>query len=151
MLADSLATIVGSLLGTTTSGAYLESAAGVEAGAKTGFSSVVAAFFFLLTLFFSPFIQAIPEHAYGPAIVIVGLLMLASIKHINFDDFTEAVPAFAVIVLTSFTYNLGVGMTAGFVLYPLFKVSSGGIKEIKPGLWVLSGLSLLFYIFYPYS
>ena len=151
MLADSLATVFGSLMGTTTTGAYIESAAGIEAGARTGFSALVTAFFFLLALFFSPFVQAIPEHAYGPALVIVGLLMLGAIKKINFEDFTEAVPAFAVIVLMSFTYNIGIGMTAGFVLYPLFKVCSGKTKEIHVGLWILAGLSLLFYIFYPYS
>jgi len=151
MLADSLATVIGALLGTTTSGTYLESAAGVEAGARTGFSSLVTAFFFLLTLFFSPFVEAIPKHAYGPALVIVGLLMLGAIKNINFEDFTEAIPAFSVIALTSFTYNLGIGMTSGFVLYPLFKVCSGRIGEIHVGLWALAAMSLLFYIFYPYS
>ena len=151
MLADSLATVFGSLIGTTTTGAYIESAAGIEAGARTGFSALVTAFFFLLTLFFSPFVNAIPSHAYGPALVIVGLLMLGSIKKIDFEDFTEAVPAFAVIVLMSFTYNIGIGMTAGFVLFPLFKVSAGRAKELHVGLWVLAGLSLLFYIFYPYS
>jgi len=151
MLADSLATVFGALMGTTTTGSYIESAAGIEAGARSGFSALVTAFFFLITLFFSPFVEAIPKHAYGPALVIVGLLMLSAIKNINFDDFTEAIPSFTVIVLMSFTYNIGIGMTAGFVLYPLFKVCSGRVREIPVGLWILAALSLLFYIFYPYS
>ena len=151
MLADALATVFGSLLGTTTTGTYIESAAGIEEGGKTGLTAVVTAFFFLLALFFAPFLTAIPPLAYGPALIIVGLLMLSPITKIPFDDYTELIPAFSVIVLMSFTYNIGVGMTGGFVLYPLFKVTSGRYKEVHPGSWVLCALSVLFFIFYPYG
>jgi len=150
MLADSLATVVGSLLGTTTSGVFIESAAGIEEGGRTGFTSVVTAFLFLLALFFAPFLTAIQAFAYGPALIIVGLLMIEPVKRLDFGDYSELIPAFSTIVLMSFTYNIGIGMTAGFVLYPLFKILSGKWREIHPGLWILSGLSLLFYIFYPY-
>ena len=78
-------------------------------------------------------------------------MMLEPIRRIDFSDYTELVPAFAVVALMSFTYNLGVGMTAGFVLYPLLKTLAGRAKEVPAGAWVLGGLSLLFYIFYPYS
>jgi AGZA family xanthine/uracil permease-like MFS transporter len=78
-------------------------------------------------------------------------LMLAPITRIQFDDLTELVPAFGVISLMAFTYNVGIGMTAGFVLYPLCKLSAGRLKEVRPGLWVLTALSLLFFIFYPYK
>jgi len=77
--------------------------------------------------------------------------MLSSVSKINFEDYTESIPAFTVIILMSFTYNIGVGMTAGFILYPFFKLITGRHREIHPGLWVLCGLSLLFFIFYPYS
>ncbi len=150
MLADSLSTVLGSLLGTTTSGVYIESAAGIEEGGRTGFTSVVTALLFLLALFFSPFLTAIQAFAYGPALIIVGLFMLEPIKKIDFSDYSELIPAFCTIVLMSFTYNIGIGMTAGFILYPLFKVLSGRWKQVHIGLWVLGGLSLLFYIFYPY-
>ncbi len=151
MLADALSIMFASLAGTTTSGAFIESATGVEAGGRTGLTSVVTAVCFAGTLLFAPFIAAIPPEAYGPALIIVGLLMLSPITHIRFDDYSELIPAFAVIALMSFTYNVGVGITAGFVLYPLCKLVAGRIGEIRPGLWVLTALSLMFFVFYPYS
>ncbi len=150
MLCDSLATVIGSLLGTTTTGTYIESAAGIEAGGKSGLTSVVTALMFLLALFFAPFFNVIPAFAYGSALIIVGMLMLSPITKIKFDKLTEVVPVFTIIVLMSFTYNLGIGMTAGFVVYPLMKVLSGRAKEIPIGLWILAALSLLFFVFYPY-
>ena len=151
MLVDALATSFAALVGTTTSGAYVESATGVEAGGRTGFTSVVTAACFAGALFFSPFVAAIPAQAYGPALILVGLLMLGPIVKIPFDDFSELVPAFAVVALMSFTYNIGIGITAGFVLYPFCKLVAGRSREVKPGLWVLAALSLLFFVFYPYQ
>jgi AGZA family xanthine/uracil permease-like MFS transporter len=150
MLADALSTVVAPLLGTTTAGAFIESATGVEAGGRTGFTALVTAFCFALTLFFAPLVSAIPPQAYGPALVIVGLLMLAPITRLRLDDLTEAIPAFAVVTLMSFTYNIGIGITAGLVLYPFCKVVAGRRREVAGGLWVLGLLSLLFFIFYPY-
>ena len=151
MIADALSTTFAALVGTTTSGAFIESATGVEAGGRTGLTAVVTAICFAGALFFSPFVAAIPPQAYGPALIVVGLLMLAPITKIRFDDFTELIPAFAVVALMSFTYNIGVGITAGFVLYPFCKLVAGRAGEVKAGLWVLAGLSLLFFIFYPYT
>ncbi len=112
---------------------------------------MVTALCFVAALFFSPFVAAIPAQAYGPALIVVGLLMLAPLTRIDFADYTELIPAFAVVGLMSFTYNIGVGITAGFVLYPFFKLVSGRGREVRGGLWVLALLSLLFFIFYPYS
>ena len=151
MMADALATSFAALVGTTTAGAYIESAAGIEAGGRTGFSAVVTALLFLLSLFFAPFLTAVPPQAYGPALIVVGYLMLKPITRINLDDYTELFPAFAVIILMSFSFNIGIGITAGFVLYPFFKLVSGRQREVRPGLWVLAALSFLFYVFYPYS
>jgi len=151
MLADALATVFGSLMGTTTTGTYIESATGIEEGGRTGLTAVVTALLFLLALFFAPFFGAVPPQAYGPALMIVGLLMLSPVNRIRSDDYTESIPAFAVIILMSFTYNIGIGITAGFVLYPFFKLVTGRTREVHPGLWVLGALSLLFFIFYPYS
>ena len=150
MFCDAVATIIGSLLGTTTAGVYLESATGIEAGGRTGLTAVVTALLFLLTLFFAPCFSAIPACAYGPALIIVGMLMLSPIAQIKFDDLTEVIPVFSMVVLMSFTFNLGVGMTAGFVTWPLMKLLTGRTREIAPGLWILAGLSLLFFVFYPY-
>ncbi|HJU86075.1 MAG TPA: NCS2 family permease, partial [Gemmatimonadota bacterium] len=150
MLADSLATVGGSLLGTTTAGAYIESATGIEAGARTGLAAVVVAGLFLLSLFFAPLLSAIPPYAYGPALIVVGMLMLAPAARLPFDDLTELVPVFATIALMSFTYNLGIGMTAGFVIYPVTKLVAGRAREVPLGMWILAAMSAVFYVFYPY-
>ena len=150
MLADALATTFGALLGTSTSGAYIESAAGIAAGGRSGLTAVVTAMLFLLALFCAPLFSAIPSFAYGPALVMVGCLMIASVSRLNVADLSETIPVFTVIVLMSFTYNVGIGMTAGFILYPLFKVLTGRARSVKPGMWVLAALSVLFFVFYPY-
>jgi len=150
MMCDAIATTAASLIGTTTSGAYIESATGIAAGGKSGLTAVTVALLFLCALFFAPFLTTIPAFAYGPSLIIVGVLMISQITRLRFDNLDESIPVFCVITLMSFTYNIGVGMTAGFVIYPLFKVLTGKIREIRPGLWVLAVLSLMFYIFYPY-
>ena len=150
MIADALSTVFAALMGTTTAGAFVESAAGVGVGGRTGFTAIVVAALFGLSLFFAPVVTAIPAVAYGPALIVVGSLMMAPIAKIDFTDPTESVPAFAVIALMSFTYNIGVGITAGLVLYPFFKTLAGRAGEVRPGLWMLAALSLLFFAFYPY-
>jgi AGZA family xanthine/uracil permease-like MFS transporter len=112
---------------------------------------LIVAACFALSVFASPFVAAIPPHAYGPALIVVGLFMLAPIRQIDFEDYSESVPAFAVVALTCFTFNIAVGITAGFVLYPLCKLVAGKRREIRPGLWLLTLLSLLFFVFYPYQ
>ncbi len=149
-LADALATIAGSLLGTTTTGTYIESAAGISAGAKSGFASVVTAFLFLTALFFAPFFTSVPTYAYGSALILVGLLMISPIRNLDFDNLPEAIPAFLTIILMSFTYNLGVGLTAGLITYPITKIIAGEAKDITAGMWILFLLAVLFYGFYPY-
>jgi AGZA family xanthine/uracil permease-like MFS transporter len=151
MLVDALATCFSPVVGTTTSGAYVESATGIESGGRTGLTALVAAAGFALTLFFAPLVAAIPAQAYGPALIIVGLFMLEPITKINFSDFSESIPAFAVVTLMCFTFNIAVGISAGFVLYPLCKLAAGQIKQVKPALFVLTALSLLFFVFYPYG
>jgi adenine/guanine/hypoxanthine permease len=151
MMVDALTTTLAPMIGTTTSGAYVESATGIEAGGRTGLTALVTALGFALTLFFSPFVTSIPAQAYAPAMVIVGLFMLEPITRIDFSDYTESIPAFAVVTLMCFTFNIGVGITAGFILHPLGKIVTGKARQIRPGMWVLTGLSLLFFVFYPYG
>ena len=139
------------ILGTTTTGAYIESAAGIEEGGKTGFSSLVVAALFLLSLFFAPVLTAVPPHAYGGVLILIGVFMISPVTRIDFSDYTELVPAFLTIVLMSFTYNIGVGMTAGLIAHPLLKTVSGRTREVPSGMWILAALSLSFYVFYPYS
>ncbi len=150
LMADAVATVFGSLMGTTTAGTFIESASGIEEGGRTGLTAVVVAILFLCALFFSPFLTTIPAFAYGPALIIVGVFMITPIVRLKFDDMTELIPAFFTITLMSFTYNIGIGMTAGFILYPFLKIVTGRAKEIPAGLWVLGGLSVIFYILYPH-
>jgi AGZA family xanthine/uracil permease-like MFS transporter len=150
MLVDAMATTVAALLGTTTTGAYIESATGIQAGGKSGFTAVVIAMLFLASLFVSPFVTAIPAFAYGPSLIIVGILMMSVVNELDFGKFEQAVPVFCSIVLMSFTFNIGIGMTAGFVLYPLFQYISGNGKDVNAGMLILGAMSLTFYVFYPY-
>lgn len=150
LLVDALATVAAAVLGTTTTGIFIESATGIEEGGRSGLTAVVAALLFLSALFLEPFFTSVPPCAYGPALIVVGLLMMTSIREIDFTDISETVPAFLTIVLMSFTYNIGIGMTAGFASYPLMKLVTGRVREVAPGLWVLAGLSALFFVFYPH-
>ncbi len=150
MLCDALATVVGAVCGTTTTGTYIESAAGIEAGGKSGLTAVVTSVLFLSALFFAPLFVSIPALAYGPALIIVGVLMMSPIKQINFEKTEDVIPAFVSIVMMCFTYNLGIGMTSSFIIYVIISIFTGQIKKINTGMWFLAGLSLLFYIFYPY-
>ena len=151
MLVDAISTCLAPALGTTTAGAYVESATGIEAGGRTGFTVLVTGTCFLLTLFFAPLVTAIPPQAYGPALIVVGLFMLTPIVRIDFGDFSESIPAFAVVTLMAFTFNIAIGICAGFVLYPICKIVAGKAGQLRPGIWVLTGLSLLFFAFYPYQ
>ncbi|UCF77894.1 MAG: NCS2 family permease [Candidatus Eiseniibacteriota bacterium] len=151
MMADAVATVAGAVAGTSTTGTFIESAAGIEAGARSGFSSVVTAFMFLLCLFFAPLFVSVPAVAYGGALIVVGFLMLSPVREIPFDDYSELFPSVATIVLMSFTYNIGFGMAAGFVMYPLFKIVAGRGKELSPGIWILFAVSVLLFVFYPYN
>ncbi|UZJ40558.1 NCS2 family permease [Prosthecochloris sp. SCSIO W1101] len=150
MLVDALSTVAASLFGTTTAGVYIESAAGIEQGGKTGFTAIVIAALFAFALFFSPILTIVPANAYGPALVVVGMFMLQSVAKFDFKDYTELMPAFLTITLMMFTFNIGVGITAGFIAYVILKLLTGKISSIHPGMWILAALSLTFYLFYPY-
>ncbi|MFZ1685353.1 MAG: NCS2 family permease [Candidatus Zixiibacteriota bacterium] len=151
MMADAVATAAAGLLGTSTTGAFIESAAGIEAGARSGFASLVTAGMFVLCLFLAPLFVAVPSVAYGAALVVVGFLMLAPVKDLKYDDYTELFPAVATIAMMAFTFNIGFGMATGFVMYPIFKVVSGRANELHPGVWVLFALSVLLFVFFPYG
>lgn len=151
MLADALANMISPVLGSTTSGAFIESAAGIEEGGHTGFTAVVVAGLFLLALFFSPVLTVVPPHAYGIALVVIGFFMISPITRIDFNDYTELVPAFLTISLMVFTFNIGVGMTAGLLAYPVLKTMAGRHREVPAGMWLFAALALMFYIFYPYK
>jgi AGZA family xanthine/uracil permease-like MFS transporter len=149
MMVDALTCMFSGLVGTSTSGAYIESAAGIREGARTGLAAVATAALFLLSLFFLPLVGPLQQlrYAYAPALIVVGLMMIASVRHIDFDDLTELVPAFATLALMTFTYNIANGLTAGLVLYPIVKVLGGRGRELNAGSIALGALCLLYYVF----
>ncbi len=149
MIVDSLSCVFSSLVGTSTSGAFIESAAGIKEGARTGLSALVVAFLFLVSLFLMPLFTPLQQlrYAYSPAMVFVGLSMLPSIKHVDLDDVCEAVPCFATIAMMLFTYNIANGLTAGLILAPLFKLLCGRARELTSGSVVLAILCLVYYFF----
>ena len=149
MLADAVATTLAPLLGTTTTGAYIESAAGIAAGGRTGFTALVVAVLFGLSLFFAPLFTMVPGYAAGIALVVIGALMIQAVTRLEFDDLTELIPAFLTISLMIFTFNIGIGMTVGLFTYPLIKLCTGRAREISGGMWVLAALSLTFFVFMP--
>lgn len=140
---DAIGTMVSATLGTSTVTSYIESAAGVAEGGRTGLTSVTVAALFLLSLFFFPLVGLVPSFATAPALIIVGALMMAEVSHIRFDDITEAIPAFLTIVMMPLTYSIANGFAFGFVSYTLLKMLSGRIKEVS---WVMIVVSLAFVV-----
>jgi len=149
MLVDALACIFSALVGTSTSGAYIESTAGVREGARTGLAALVTAALFALTLFFIPLVAPLQSlaYVYGPALIAIGALMLGGVRHIDFDDFTEVVPAFVTIAIMLFTFNIGNGLTAGLLLYPALKIAVGRRAEVNAGSKLLAVMCLVYYVF----
>ncbi len=149
MMVDAATCMASGLLGTSTSGAYIESATGIKEGARTGLASVTSAALFALCLFLIPAVRPLQQlaYAYAPALIVVGVLMLGSVKKIDFDDLTELVPAFATVAMMVFTYNIGNGLTAGLVLHPLLKLATGRVREVTPGGAVLGLACLIYFVF----
>ena len=149
MIVDALSCIFSGLVGTSTSGAYIESATGIREGARTGMASIVTASLFALSLFLIPLFEPLQSlrYAYAPPLLIVGLLMLPAIAKIDFDDFTELGPAFATIVVMVFTYNIANGLTAGLVLHPLMKLLAGRWREVRAGGVALATLCVIYFLY----
>ena len=148
LLSDAIGTSVGAMLGTSTTTTFVESASGVAEGGRTGLTAVVAAILFGLSLFLSPIFLAIPSFATAPALVVVGFLMLTSITKINFDDFTEAIPAYVAIIAMPFMYSISEGIAMGVISYGVINVVTGKMKEkkISPLMYVLAVLFIGKYI-----
>jgi AGZA family xanthine/uracil permease-like MFS transporter len=149
MLVDAASCMFAALAGTSTSGAFIESATGIREGGRTGLTAIVVAVLFAAALFFIPVAEAFQQlqFAYGPALIMVGVLMVASAKHIRFDDMTEVVPAVATIAMMLFTYNIANGLTAGLVLYPIMKLAAGRWSDIRAGSIVLALLCAGYYVY----
>lgn len=143
MMVDAVGTMGGAVLGTSTVTTYIESASGIAEGGRTGLTAVVVGVLFLLSLFLSPLAGLIPAEATAPALIIVGILMMAAISGIDFNDITEALPAFVTIVLMPFTLKIADGIAAGFLTYPIMKLAAGRSREVHPLIYVLALVALV--------
>ena len=149
LMVDSVAAIAGGVGSVSSNTSYIESAAGVGEGARTGLASVVTGVMFLLATFFAPLVQIVPYEAATPALVVVGFLMMQQVKNIDWDDLEIAIPAFLTIVLMPFTYSITAGIGAGFVVYTLIKAVRGKAGQIHPLLWAVSALFVLYFAITP--
>ena len=149
LMADAVATTAGACLGASTTTTYIESIAGVSVGGRTGLTAFVIAVCFLLSLFFSPLFLAIPAAATGPALIIVGVMMVSNTSAVNWEDFSEAIPAFITLLMTPLCYSISDGIMLGIIMYVLMKIAKGkeGIRQISPTVWVLFAIFVFRYVF----
>ena len=148
MIVDSLGVSFGAVLGSSTITAFVESAAGVGAGGRTGLTAVTCGVMFILCLFFAPLIALVPNAATAPVLILVGALMMEAIREIDFSDWTEGFPAYLVIVLMPFTYSIANGVAAGLIVYPLMKFITGRHKDVHWFMYVLGAIVLAKYIWF---
>jgi AGZA family xanthine/uracil permease-like MFS transporter len=157
LLSDSIGTIIGSLLGTSTVTSYIESSAGVAEGSRTGFSNIITALLFIIAIFFAPIanmigggceyqgLQLFPVTA--PALIVVGFLMMSNVAKIDWNDLTETIPAFLTIIIMPLTFSISEGLAVGFITYTILKIATGKAKELNPIVIILSVIFILRYIF----
>lgn len=143
---DALGTVVGAALGTTTITTFVESAAGVGAGGRTGLTSISTGILFFLSLFFSPLALMVPGAVTAPALIIMGVLMLGGMRNIEYDNFTESFPVFFMVVATAFTNSISNGVGAGIISYVVIKAGAGKAKEVSIGLYVLALIMVLYFV-----
>ena len=146
-MADSIATTVGACLGTSTTTTYVESAAGVAQGGRSGLTAFIVGVCFVIAIFFSPLFLSIPAAATAPALVIVGLLMLEPVKNIPFDDMSESIPAFVCLIMMPLTYSISNGILLGMITYVLMNLITGKVKKVTPAMAILAVLFIMKYIF----
>jgi AGZA family xanthine/uracil permease-like MFS transporter len=146
LASDAIAGMSGAILGTSTTTAYIESAAGVAVGGRTGFASIVTGILFLLALFVSPVLSVVTSAVTTPALVIVGSLMAAHMAKVAWNEIEEALPAFLTILLMPLSFSIATGIAAGFIVYPITKLCKGKGKEVHPAMYVLGLLFLAYFI-----
>lgn len=152
LLADSVATTAGAMFGTSPTTAYIESSAGVAAGGRTGLTAVTVAVLFMIASFFSPLVGSLSSVAAitSPALIVVGSLMIGSVRHIEWSEMDEAFPAFLVILFMPLTSSISTGIALGFISYPVLKVLKGKVKEVHPLVWIFAILFVIQLVFLPH-
>jgi AGZA family xanthine/uracil permease-like MFS transporter len=146
---ESLAAVAGGAASTSSNTVYIESAAGIAEGARTGLANVVTGLLFIVAMFLTPLYQVVPVEAAAPALIVVGVLMMAQVKEIDFDDFSIALPAFLTIVVMPFTYSIANGIGAGFISFVVLRTVSGRVRTIHPLMWVVAAAFLVYFAIGP--
>jgi len=141
---DAIATMIGAVLGTSTTTSYIESAAGIEQGGRSGLTSIVTGVLFLLALLFVPIVGIVPGYATAPALIMVGLFMMKEVRKIDFTRQEEAFPAFIIMVMIALSYSISTGLAFGFISFTLIKIVLGKGREIRAAMWIIAILSILF-------
>lgn len=148
LMADSTAILAGSVLGTSSTTAYVESASGVQAGGRTGLTALTVAVLFLAAMFFAPLAGSVPAYATAPALLFVALLMMRELVDVEWDDMTEAVPAGLTALLMPFTYSIANGLAFGFISYALVKLLTGRVRDVHLATWIVAGLFIIRFAFF---
>ena len=149
LVVDSLGALAGGAASVSSNTIYVESAAGVGEGSRTGLASVVTGVLFLLAIFLTPLVTMVPLEAAGPALVVVGFLIMTQVRDIDWDDWSVAIPAFLTIILMPFTYSITNGIGAGFVSYVVLHAAVGRVREIHPLLWAIAAAFVLYFAIDP--
>ncbi|MGX7029953.1 NCS2 family permease [Vagococcus zengguangii] len=146
LFADAIATSIGAIFGTSNTTTFVESAAGIGAGGRTGLTSVVVAILFALSSLFAPLIAVVPAQATAPVLIVVGIMMLSSFTEINWGNLDEAIPAFFASVFMGLSFSISYGIAVGFIFYVILKVIKGRIKDISPIVWIITALFILNFV-----
>ena len=146
LYSDLVGTTLGAIAGTSNVTTYVESAAGIGAGGRTGLTALTVAVLFAISSFFSPLVSIVPTQATAPILIIVGVMMLSNLKNVKWDDLGEAVPAFFTSIFMGFSYSITYGIAAGFITYTLVKIVKGQAKEVHAVMWVLDLLFILNFV-----
>jgi AGZA family xanthine/uracil permease-like MFS transporter len=141
---DAAASMIGAVFGTSTTTSYIESAAGIEQGGRTGLTSIVTASCFLLAMLFVPVVQIVPAYATAPALIMVGLFMAKEVRKIDFDNLEDGFPSFIIVVMIALSYSIRTGIAFGFISYTIIKTVRGKARQIKPTMWIIALLCLVF-------
>ena len=147
LMADAIATVFGAAVGTSTTTTYVESASGVASGGRTGLTAFTTAICFAVSLLFAPLFTAIPSAATAPALILVGVMMMAPVREIDFDDFTEAIPAYITMIMMPLAYSISDGIMLGVISYVLLNALGGKTRKISGMMWALAILFILRYLF----
>jgi AGZA family xanthine/uracil permease-like MFS transporter len=143
---DAIASMLGAVLGTSTTTSYIESASGIKEGGRTGLTAVVTGILFIAAIIFVPIVGVVPSYATAPALIMVGLFMMKEIKRIEFDSLETAFPAFIITIMIALSYSISTGLAFGFISFAMLKIIAGKVRDIRPTMWLITVLSVFYFV-----